>query len=63
MDTEVLNSITDCKAIKRQDDSTKPCCYWYDILGVCRKPSNVKCPQGIPEPSQEVADSHYNSLG
>jgi hypothetical protein len=61
MDTDVLNSIPDCKAIK-QDGSTKPCCYWREYIGECIKPNNVDCPQGVRKPQQEVAETCYNSL-
>ncbi len=62
MDTDVLNSITDCKAIKDRDGIIKPCCWWSEHIGECGRPQNVDCPEGVRAPQQEVADSNYGAL-
>ena len=55
MDTEVLNSITDCKAIKGPRGKVEPCHWWAEYKGECTKPANIKCPEGVKQPQQEVA--------
>lgn len=45
MDTELLESIPDCKE----------CQWWYDTYGECRKPSDMDCPRGVRQPQQEYA--------
>lgn len=62
MDTEVLNALTDCKAIKQPDDSVGPCYYWRERIGKCIIPSDTKCPVGVPRPRQDVAILEYRSL-
>jgi len=53
MDAEILAAISDCKNI---DKKGLPCHWWYDILGVCRKPKDIDCPQGVRRPQQEKAE-------
>ena len=63
MDTDTLNRITDCKAIvERPGDKPKPCEYWYEVLGICRRPAGTDCRYGVRRPQQEYAEQDYNSL-
>lgn len=63
MDTDILNSITDCKAIvERSGDEPKPCEFWYEILGECRRPAGIDCRHGVRRPQQDFAEQDYNSL-
>ncbi len=64
MDTEVLNSLPDCKDARENGKKTgRPCQWWYDIRGVCCRPANIDCPQGVRQPRQEVAETEYTILG
>lgn len=63
MDTDVLNAITDCKAIKDHKGEVKPCHWWAEYRGVCIKPASIDCPEGVRQPQQTVAEMDYRSLG
>ncbi len=62
MDSEVLNSITDCKAIKDPNGVVKPCEWWYEILGECRRAAGIECRHGVRGPQQEFTIDDYNYL-
>lgn len=47
MDSDILNSIPDCKE----------CDWWYDVVGECRKPSDIECPKGVRQPQQEEVET------
>lgn len=55
MDTEILNELTDCKAIKGPRGVIKPCHWWAEYIGKCTKPASIDCPEGVKQPQQEVA--------
>ena len=62
MDTDILNSVTDCKAIKGPQGKVEPCHWWYEIRGICRRPANIECPEGVRQPQQESSYSEFRSL-
>lgn len=47
LDSDVLNSIPDCKECK----------WWYDPPGECKKPGDIECPKGVEQPQQEYAEN------
>ena len=64
MDSEILQALTDCKAVlDDRDGKIKHCRWWYDIIGECRKPANIDCPEGVKPPQQEFMDNEYIILG
>ena len=56
MDADVLNNLTDCKAIVDAEGNINPCPWWYETLGECTIPANVDCLQGIRKPQQDMVE-------
>ncbi len=52
MDTDILNSIPDCKT----------CTWWYDVVGECKKPIDIACPNGVRQQQQQVTKNDYTIL-
>ena len=63
LDSEDLNSKQDCKDVKDKDSNIRPCQCWFEMLGVCRRPANIDCPQGVRWPQQEFVETEYVILG
>ena len=62
MDTDILNNLTDCKAIRGRDGKVRPCHFWYDPPGKCKKPADTDCPEGVRQPQQEFMEMEYDAL-
>jgi hypothetical protein len=53
MDSDVLNSIPDCKK----------CSFWKDHIGKCFKPRDVDCPKEVRQPRQtSTIDYNYDRI-